>query len=803
MSDLLQDLRFSLRILARNPGFAAVAILTLAITLGANTAVFSLLDGILLRALPYPEPDQIMDVAMLSPLREGRPEHKEYLDDESFQALRQRARTVEQLAAYRTGLFTLTTRGPAERLPGARVSPALFPLLRVPPVLGRSFREEEERGGGERVVLLSDRLWHRRFAGDPAIVGKALRLDGSPYTVVGVMPRSFSFPNRDVELWVPLAAGGMGAQTASVLATQYFPVIARLRPGVAAQQAEIELSAVLHRLRPTPHQEKVLLSPLRDQLVTGVRPALLALSAAVGLVLLIACINLAALLLVQGSAREREMALRSAVGGSRGRLLRQALTESAVLSFAGGATGLLVAAWVHLLLPRILPQDLPRLEEIRFDARVFLFALLLSGVTGLAFGLIPALRSSGGDVIRSLYGGSEAAPGRPTQSLFAVLQIALAFFLLVTAGSGFKSFLHLVTIDLGYEPDHLLTATLDLDGTRHALPRQSEALFDEILERLQRNPDVKAAGVVSFPPLSPSFSLTSLEIPEQPSARVMAVPQLSSPGYLKAVGLQLSRGRWLSGEDLATRAPVAIVNESFVRHYLLGQGDLGRRIQAGKVSLRIVGVVADVRLLGPSSAPKPELFTSYHNALSVSGEGPRRLTLAMRTIGDPAALLPSLRRLVLDLDPGLALEEAQPMRARLAASLARPRLYTLLLELFACMALVLAAAGIYGTLSSTVNRQTRAIGVRRALGAEQRDILGMVLKKGLFLVSSGLALGIAAAAGASKALERLLTAGVSIHDPFAYSVALLTLVGVAFIACYLPARRATRIDPGDALRSER
>jgi putative ABC transport system permease protein len=808
MSILLQDLRYSLRILARNPGFTAVAILTLAIALGANTAVFSVMDGVLLRALPYPESDRIMDIAILRPPSEGRTSRKDHLDSESFQAWRKTARTVEQLAAYRTELFTLSGHGSSERLLGVSASATLLPLLRVAPAAGRHFRDEEEQSGLDRVVILSDRLWRQRFKGDPAILGKTITLEGLPYTVVGVMPRSFSFPTGDIQLWVPLdTRAPEGAGTINV---QYLPVIARLNPGFSAQQAEAEAEAVARGQREggaAPIDQppgKVRLVPLRDEMVIGVRPALLAMFAAVSLVLLMACINLANLLLVQGSARQREMALRSAVGGSRGRLLRQVLTESTLLSFAGGTTGLLLAGWIHLLLPRFLPRDIPRLEAVHLDVRVFLFAVLLSGVTGLLFGLVPAWRSSGTNVIQPLYGGTvEARPSLRMQSLFVVAQVALAFLLLAGAGLLLRNFLYLVRIDPGYEPDHVLTATLDLDGARYSTPGLSEALFDDLLERLQRNRQVQAVGVVSFPPLTPSFSFTSLEIQGQPSARTLAVPQLSSPGYLQAMGLRLSMGRWLTRQDLVARAPVVVVNQAFVRQYLAGLKAIGRQLKVGTASLEIVGVVEDVHLLGLDSEPKPEIFASYHHAGRISGAGPKRLTLAVRTVGDPSGVLPSLRALVLDLDPNLALEDVQTMHSRLAASVAQPRFYALLLAAFAGMALVLAAAGVYGVLSYSVSRQTRAIGVRRALGAERHVILVLVLRKGFLLISIGVVLGVAIAAEASRALSHFLYVGVSPNDPLSFSVAALSLAAVTFFACYLPARRATRVDPGEALRYER
>lgn len=810
MSALFQDLRYSLRILRKEPGFTVPAVLTLAISLGANTAVFSVMNGVLLRALPYPESDRIMDVAMLVPPGEGRPSHKDYLDSHTLRAWRKRARTVEQLAGYQARSLTLTGQGEPERLIGASVSPALFPLLRVAPARGRGFREEEERPGLDRLVILSDGLWWRRFQGDPKIVGKTVTLEGQPHSVVGVMPRSFFFPNHEVQLWTPLSIA-RPAQAVGVVDVEYFPVAARLRDGASREQAEAEAQGILRgmgRRGAAPGKEamegRVQLAPLRDEIVAEVRPALLAMFVAVGLVLVIACINLAGLLLARNASRQRELAIRSAVGGSRGRLVRQALTESTFLSLAGGSVGLLVAGWIHHLLPRILPHDLPRIEEVHLDARVLLFAVSLSAVTGLVFGLVPALRSSGANLVRPLHGGvAESLPGLPAQGLFVVAEIALAFVLLVGAGLLLRSFLHLVEIDLGYEPDHVLTATLDLDAPKYRAPGRGEALIDDLLGRLTEHQHVKAAGVVSFPPLTPNFSLTTLQVRGQPRARTMAVLQLSSPGYLRAIGLRLSSGRWLTAQDQdhAAPAPVAVVNATFVRQYVMGQEAVGQRLELGSASLEIVGVIKDVRLLGLDSDPKPEIFTSFRHAEKISG-GPKRLTLAIRTGGDPLALVPFLRASVLELDPDLALEDVRTMDARLDASLAQPRFYALLLGVFAGMALVLASAGVYGVLSYAVARQTQAIGVRRALGARRAVILAMVLRKGFMLVLMGLVIGMAAAAGATRVLAHLLY-GVTTRDPLSSAVAALSLVGVTFFACYLPALRATRVEPAQALRYDR
>jgi putative ABC transport system permease protein len=803
VSSIVQDVRYSLRLLARNPNFTVFATLTLAVALGVNTAVFSIMYNVLLRALPYPESHRIVDVSVLLPPSEGRPSRKDYLDIQTFESWRQTARTVEHLAGYRKRPLTLSGAGAPERMIGANVSPELFSLLRATPAQGRSFREEEERPGFDRVVILSDGLWRRRFQEDPAIIGKTVTLDGLPHTVVGVTPRNFFFPDHEVKLWVPLTVEARAPSASGVIRTEYFPVVARLRSGISAKQAEAEVQAIFHdrgAAEGAGLPGRVRISPLRDEMVAGVRPALLSLFAGVALVLLIACINLSNLLLARSSSRQREMALRSAVGGSRGRLVRQVLTESTLLSLLGGAAGLLLAAWLHLALPRLLPPDLPRMEEIHIDARVFLFAFLLSVLSGLLSGLVPAWRSSGKYLILPLQGGTAASPKLRSLSLFVVAQVALAFVLSVGAGLLLRSFTSLVRVELGYEPSHVLTAVLDLDPAKYGAPGRAEAFFDAFLNRLAKNPEVKAAGLVSFPPLPKEFSLTGVKILSQAPRRTMAVPQLSSPGYLQAMGMRLSSGRWLMEQDLTAKAPVAVINKTFARRYIVGPEAIGRRLEVGSVPLEIVGVIEDVRLLGQTKEPMPELFTTYRNTGKVSGANLERLTLAIRTTGNPSALVPFLRATAMALDPNLPLEDVQTMESRVAASVAQPRFYAWLLGAFAGMALVLASAGVYSVLSYAVARQTRAIGVRRALGAREKAILSMVLGKAARLVFTGLAVGMAAALVATQALAQLLFSGVTPRDPLSYSVAALLLVGTTFFACYLPARHAIRVQPIAALR---
>ena len=802
MTTLGKDFRHAVRRLARSPGFTAVAGLTLALTLGANTAVFSVMNGVLLRALPFPAPDRIVDVALLRPPEEGRPGGKTFLDGATLTSWRESGGTIDRVAAYRTGAFTLTGEGPPRRIQGARVSPELFPLLGVRPLLGRPFDSGLGNRGPARPVVLSHGLWQRRFAGDREILGTRVTLDGEPHTVVAVMPRSFVFPDEESEVWLPLELST--EKSAGVVNVQYLPTVARLADGISTAQARAELQALWHSRwggSETPSY-RVHLVPLREEMVAEVRPALLALFAAVGLVLLIGCANLANLVLARTASRQQEMAVRLALGGGRGRVVRQVLTETTVLALAGGALGLLLAFGIHHLLPWILPSDIPRLEEVRLDTRVFLFTFGLSVLTGLLFGLWPALRSARTSVVGTLRGGGggRVTGGRRSRRALIVAEVALAVVLLIGAGLLLRSFLRLVSVEPGYEPDRVMTATVELDRTRYSEPGRMEAFFDQLLTRLEDHPDVAAAGVVSYPPLTSTFSLKSLEVLGRPPARTLAVPQLTSPGYRSALGMRLAAGRWLSERDHLDGTPAAIVNQTFVRDYL-GDDALGERLRLGSVTLEVVGIVEDVRLLGLERDPQPELFTSYRLAEQVTGAGPARMTLLVRTERDAEAWVPFVRSAVLDLDPALPLEAVGTLRDRLSGSVARPRFYALLLSLFALLALLLAAAGIYGVLAYQVAQRSREIGIRRALGAQRSKILRGVLREGLVLVVVGLGLGLLAAVGATRVLGSLLF-GVPPMDPWSFGLAPALLVAVGALACYLPARRATRVEPVVALRWE-
>jgi putative ABC transport system permease protein len=813
MDSVVQDVRIGIRQLLKRPALTAVAVITLALGIGANTAVFSVVNTVLLRPLPYPESDGLLRVSEDRPLGRGRP--MAILTNETYHGWLARTGTLDQIAAYSPRAYTLTGRGEARRLLGASVSAALFPMLRTAPALGRSFRPDEEAPPANRVVMLSDTAWRNLFGGDPGIAGRSMTLDGNAHEIVGVMPPGFFFPDHDAEVWTPhfVPPPSRDPRERSVFA---FAALARLKPGVSLQQAEAEGRTVVRALfadtggpRTPLDAERppdLRLIPLKEEMVRGIRQALLILMAVVVMVLLIAVVNLTNLLLARGAARRREIAIRAAIGAGRWRLVRQFLVESLLLAALGGAAGLLLAWVLARGLPAVAPASFLRLQELSLDGRVLLFSLGIAAVSGLLFGIAPALQALGVSLTRALgeagYSGSSGlrfVRGNRTRLTLAIGELALAVMLLVGAGLLAKSFARLIDVDPGYDPANVLTARLTLPPSSYSGERAAQ-FYDRLLEQITAMPAISHAGTVTSLPLSPGLMMVAFDLPHRGADAGPATANLRivSAGYLEAMGLRLVDGRALADSDRAGSQPVVLVNESFARAYFPGERLVGRALHVFRQPAEVVGVVGDVRHAGLDSAPQPEVYVTYRQSEQMRSPG---VYLVLRTTTDPTALVPALRSVVRSIDPDIPLESVMTMEARLSASVAQPRFYAVLLGGFAALALALAVVGVYGVLSYSVRQRRREIGVRMAVGANTGDVLRLVMRQGAVMIAAGLSVGLAAALLASRILTTLLF-GVTARDPAVFVAAALLLGAVGLLACYLPARGASRIDPLEVLRTE-
>ena len=813
MDTFLQDIRHSLRVLIKNPGFTAVALGTLTLGIGATTAVFGVVNATLLRPLPYPDADRLVRIQEEHPMNRGR-EMPAFMTSDTLEAWRENPQAIDQIAGYTGRSFTYQDESEPVRVRGAAVSPALFPLLRATAWLGRVFTEDEEASAAQPVAVLSYARWQTRHDADPRVLGRLITLDDVSYSVIGVMPEGFYFPDRETEIWIPLTLTTPQQRPGQRFIIA-FSGLARLKDGVSLAQAEAEGQIIVGRqapLAPGMAAPTLRLVGFHDEMVGDVRPALLALMAAVGFVLLIATANLANLLLARGAARQRELAVRAAIGAGRGRLIRQLVTESVALSVIGGGLGLAAAYWILGVLPSFAPAGIPGLGEAGIDATVLAFALAASVGAGVLFGTVPALQASRFDLVRALNegaaqmgGGFRFRRGNRTRSVLVVAEVALALMLLVGAGLLVRSFVTLATGDPGFDPTNVLTVELNLPRPQYSDLTAANALFDQVLERTAGRPGVEAVGLVSSLPLTPGESLIAFRIQGQaaPTSReemTAARPQLVSPGYLDAMGLRLVAGRFVTDQDTDSSPRVFVVNEAFASAYFPGEEVVGQRLNLGRGEpTEIVGVVGDVHHRGLDSRPQPELYFSYRQSLS--GQGAPRASIVARTTGDPLALVPFLRQDILDLNPSLPIDNVMTMEARLSSSVAQPRFYALVLGVFAAGALALAMVGIYGVLAYTVSRRSREIGLRMALGADGGRIRNLVVRQGALLVGVGVAFGLAGALVTTRALESLLFGVTTLDLPTLIAVPVV-LVTVAIVACYLPVRRATRVNPMDALRYE-
>jgi predicted permease len=814
LDDLKQDLRFAARTLARSPGFTAVAILAIALGIGANSALFSVVDAVLLRPLPYAAPEGLVTVMHDGPALSERQKRRGPVSPADFLEWRAQGRVFQRMAAAQAGAgragltATLAGRGTPEAVTVMSVTADLFPMLGVAAMLGRTLGPGDDQAGAAPVVVLGHGLWQRRFGGDPALVGQTITLGDRTVTVAGVMPAGFQFAPfwfTGAELWMPLVLGDPAHDRTHDRDGRSLRVFARLAPGVTRAQAQAEMDLIWQaqqRSHPaSASQQGVAVTSLHEQVVGSLRRPLLVLAAAVAFVLLIGCANVANLLLARAAGRRKELALRIALGASRGRLVRQLLVESLLLACLGGGVALLLAAGAIDALMALGPRGLPRAETIHLDPRALGFTAALALVTGVGFGLLPALQASRlglGEALKQ--GGRSATAGRGhgrARGGLVIAEVALALVLLVAAGLLMKSFRKLQEIDPGFEARGVLAMTVSPPATD---PDQRQAFFDRLLERVRAVPGVASASAINHLPIEGDVWAQSYAVegrpPPAPGSEPTAIFRVTRPGYLRTMRIALLGGRDFAEADRADTPPVMIVNEAFARAAWPGEEAVGKRVIFNERSHEIVGVVRDARQKDWAQAPAPELYLADRQA-------PARgyLTIVVRAEGAAAGLAERLPREVAALDASLPLPRLTTLEQAISASLWQPRFNLLLLDLFAGLALLLAAVGIYGVMAHAVSQRTRELGIRLALGATAGQVRRLVVGQGMALAALGVALGLGGAFATTRLMAALLF-GVGATDPGTFALIPALLLGVSFVACYLPARRATRVDPMVALRQE-
>jgi putative ABC transport system permease protein len=808
MDHLRQDITYALRRLYKAPGFTAIAVVTLALGIGANSAIFSVVEGVLLRPLPYPEADRLVGVFHVY---DG---HRAVMSGPNFVDAALHSRSLENAAAIHRDRVILTGEGEPVRLDAAVVSASLFDVLRVRPLLGRTFNADEDTPGKTNVIVLSYGLWQQRFGGASDVVGRRISIDGVQKEVIGVMPKSFTYPAGRVA-WLPLEYDE-NFVTKQRGAWQ-FAAIARLKAGVSEQQAAAEVGAIgrnLARQYPDANDKlEITVLSLHEAIVGDVRRSMLVLLGAVGFVLLIACANVANLLLARAAARESEMAVRAALGAGRGRLVRQLLTECVILASAGGGLGLLLAVWVVAFLAGLEPDGIPRLDAVRVDGAVIAFTLGISVITGLVSGMFPAIHSTrgvSGALKDAGRGAISSRGGNRMRGALVVVELALALMLLVGAGLLMRSFVRLQSVDPGFRPDNALTFDLSLPDSRYGEDPQIVAFYDRLMPGLAALPGVRSAAAVMGLPLSGMQFDISFKVagraPLRPADEPSMEIRVASPEYFSTMGIPVKRGRGFTDRDTASSPQVVVITDSAAQRYFPGEDPIGKTITLGwgkrdRKGVRtagggqVVGIVGDIKDAGLSEPDPPQLYMPLRQWPISS------MSIVLKTVTPPGSLTEAVRAQVYAVDPNLPVSNVRTLEQIVSRSVSQPRFYVLLLGVFAALALALAAIGIFGVLSYAVSQRTREIGIRMALGAQGRSVVGLVVRQAMGLVAIGLTAGTIAALFVSQTLTKMLFS-VRPTDPATFTAVALLLAAVALLASYLPARRATRVDPIVALRAE-
>jgi len=804
MRTLWQDLRYGARMLMKNPGFTSIAVLTLALGIGANTAIFSVINAVLLRPLPYTEPDQLVriyeketDTAVSSERQEVAPAN--FLD------WRRQSRTLVEIAAWGQEEQALASQDHADPVVAAFVSANFFSVLGISPLQGRVFTSEEDKSDRDDVVLLGYGLWQRRFGGDPNLVGQRVNLDGSQYTVVGIMPAGFQYP-RGAEIWTPLA---LNANQTQMREAHFLKVIARRRQSASLAQVRAEMESIAGSLaQQYPATNKnwtVNVVPLLEDEVRQVRTTMLLLVSAVGMVLLIACANVSSLLIARGATRRMEITIRSALGAGRWRIVRQLLTESVLLAGLGGGLGLLPALWGTDALLAVSPSEIPRIQTVKVDMYALGFTSAVTLLAGLIFGILPAFQAARVNPHQSLKESGRTA-NSANKRIFGALvvsEIALALIILVGAGLLLNSFLRLLRVEIGIQTSNLLTVEINLPSARYSgndYHAQRVNFYGQVIERIGALPGVVSVGAIDSLPLGGDQRGWTFRKEGQtlaPSERPVAGFQIATTDYFRTMGMQIRRGRGLMESDRDGSPQVAIINERFARDFYPNEDPIGRRIiiRNQPNSSEIVGVVSDIKHFGPGVAPLPEMYVPYNQLAAGS------VPLVVRTKLDPEAMISAVQQEIRAVDSQVAIGKVRTMTQMMSAALAERRFALLLVGGFAALALLLAAIGIYGVMSYAVAQRTREIGIRMALGAQSRDVLRLIIKQGLSLASIGIVAGLIGAFALTRLMTDLLFS-VSATDPLTFIVIALFLAFIMLLACWIPARRAAKVDPMVALRYE-